>query len=76
MTKRRVVVTGAGIVSGYGIGVEPFVDGVFSGRSAVTRITRFDASMLPCQASTEWAWPSSASRTYASSMAAVIQVPS
>ena len=49
MGKRKVVVTGAGAISGYGLGVDPFVEGIFAGRSCVSKITRFDASMLPCQ---------------------------
>lgn len=38
----RVVVTGLGAVTPYGVGVPAFWDGLFSGRSACRRITRFD----------------------------------
>jgi 3-oxoacyl-[acyl-carrier-protein] synthase II len=43
-TRRRVVVTGLGPVTGSGIGVEAFWDGLHQGRSPAERITRFDAS--------------------------------
>ncbi len=48
---RRVAVTGMGVVSGYGVGLDKFVDGIFAGRSAVTKISAWDASALPCQIS-------------------------
>ena len=38
MTKRRVVVTGMGVVSPYGVGAEKLWDGVVNGRSAVSKI--------------------------------------
>jgi len=44
MNKRRVVVTGLGVVAANGIGVVPFWESNISGRSGITRITRFDAS--------------------------------
>jgi len=40
---RRVVVTGIGLVTGLGIGLEPNWSGVMEGRSAVGPITLFDA---------------------------------
>ncbi|MCC7477333.1 beta-ketoacyl-ACP synthase II [bacterium] len=46
---RRVAVTGMGVVSGYGVGLDAFTEGIFAGRSAVTKITAWDASALPCQ---------------------------
>lgn len=48
-SRRKVVVTGMGAVTGFGVGVQPFIDGIFAGRSCITRITRFDPSDLPCQ---------------------------
>jgi 3-oxoacyl-[acyl-carrier-protein] synthase II len=42
--KRRVVVTGVGLVSPLGIGTESTWDGLRSGRSGVATITLFDAS--------------------------------
>jgi 3-oxoacyl-[acyl-carrier-protein] synthase II len=51
-SRRRVVVTGMGAVTGFGVGVEPLVDGIFAGRSCIKRVS-FDASMLPCQIGAE-----------------------
>lgn len=42
-----VVVTGLGIVSPIGNGVEPFWEGLLSGRSGAAPITSFDASEFP-----------------------------
>src|SRR5436305_617203 len=47
--KRRVVITGLGIISPLGVGNEPTWQGLIEGRSGVGRITRFDASAYPCQ---------------------------
>jgi 3-oxoacyl-[acyl-carrier-protein] synthase II len=44
LSKRRVAVTGLGIVSPVGVGVEQAWANVLAGRSGITRITRFDAS--------------------------------
>lgn len=49
MSRRRVVVTGLGIVSPVGIGIEAAWSSIVAGRSGVTRITRFDASNLASQ---------------------------
>jgi 3-oxoacyl-[acyl-carrier-protein] synthase II len=46
---RRVVITGLGVVSPLGIGVEPFWEGLVTGRSGIGRITHFDPSAYPCQ---------------------------
>jgi 3-oxoacyl-[acyl-carrier-protein] synthase II len=42
--KRRVVVTGVGLVSAVGIGTEETWEGLVAGRSGIGSITRFDAS--------------------------------
>jgi 3-oxoacyl-[acyl-carrier-protein] synthase II len=47
MSRRRVVVTGLGIVSPVGIGVAPAWADILAGRSGITQITRFDASNFP-----------------------------
>ncbi len=47
--KKRVVVTGIGIVSPCGIGVQPFWESVRDGRSGIGWITSFDASQLYCR---------------------------
>jgi 3-oxoacyl-[acyl-carrier-protein] synthase II len=46
---RRVVVTGLGLVTPLGIGVEPNWEALMAGRSGIGRITRFDASSFPTQ---------------------------
>ncbi len=53
MEKRRVVITGMGVVAPNGIGIEPFWDSLVHGRSAIRRITHFDASSYPCQVAAE-----------------------
>jgi len=47
MTKRRVVVTGMGILSPVGIGLEPAWANILAARSGIGAITRFDASAFP-----------------------------
>jgi 3-oxoacyl-[acyl-carrier-protein] synthase II len=49
MTKRRVVITGMGVVSPNGIGRKAFTEAILAGRSGVRRISRFDASQLSVQ---------------------------
>ena len=49
MRRRRVVVTGLGLVTPLGIGTERNWDALVAGRSGVRRITRFDPSSLPAQ---------------------------
>jgi 3-oxoacyl-[acyl-carrier-protein] synthase II len=53
LEKRRVVITGMGVVAPNGTGVENFWDSLVHGRSAVRRITHFDASSYPCQVAAE-----------------------
>ncbi len=47
MSRRRVVVTGLGLVSPVGIGVEPSWQSLVEGRSGIGPITLFDASTYP-----------------------------
>ena len=44
MSKRRVVVTGLGVVSPVGIGVKTAWDNIVAGKSGITQITKFDTS--------------------------------
>jgi 3-oxoacyl-[acyl-carrier-protein] synthase II len=49
LTKRRVVITGIGMISPLGIGNDATWQGLVEGRSGVGRITKFDASAFACQ---------------------------
>lgn len=51
--KRRVVITGLGIVSPVGNSIETAWDNIVNGRSGVGTITRFDASVLTTQIAAE-----------------------
>jgi 3-oxoacyl-[acyl-carrier-protein] synthase II len=53
VNKRRVVITGMGVVAPNGIGIDEFWDSLVHGRSAVRKITHFDASSYPCQVAAE-----------------------
>jgi len=50
---RRVVITGMGIVSPFGIGKEKNLEGLREGKVMIDRITSFDASNLPVQIAAE-----------------------
>ena len=49
MEKRRVVITGVGLVTPIGMGVEENWDSLMKGKSGVSKITRFDTSNFPVQ---------------------------
>lgn len=51
--KRRVVITGIGILSPNGIGVQAFGNAIFSGRSGIGPITRFDPAPLDVKIAAE-----------------------
>src|SRR4051812_45728457 len=46
---RRVVVTGLGLVTPLGCGVQPTWDGLIAGRSGLSAITHIDVSDLPAR---------------------------
>ena len=49
MTKRRVVVTGLGVISPVGSGVEKFWKSLIEGKSGIRPITHFDAALFDCR---------------------------
>ncbi len=49
MSKRRVVITGLGVVSPIGIGVNTAWQNLIAGKSGITRISKFDPSNFACQ---------------------------
>jgi 3-oxoacyl-[acyl-carrier-protein] synthase II len=46
---RKVVITGLGVVSGFGVGMEPLWAALCEGRSCLAPIRRFDASGFACK---------------------------
>ncbi len=51
MNKHRVVITGLGVVSPVGTGVEKFWKALLAGQSGISPITQFDASEFDCKIS-------------------------
>ncbi len=49
VARRRVVITGLGVISPVGNTVAAAWDGIINGRSGIARITRFDAAPFPTQ---------------------------
>ncbi len=49
MNRKRIVVTGLGLITPVGIGVEKSWNSLLQGKSGIRRITRFDASAFPTQ---------------------------
>ncbi|MEW6054415.1 MAG: beta-ketoacyl-ACP synthase II [Nitrospirota bacterium] len=49
MNKKRVVITGVGMITPLGIGVEESWKGLVDGNPGIRRITQFDASAFPTQ---------------------------
>ncbi|MBI5430804.1 MAG: beta-ketoacyl-ACP synthase II [Nitrosomonadales bacterium] len=49
MSKRRVVVTGLGIISPVGIGIPAVWQNIVAGKSGISRISHFDASAMAAQ---------------------------
>jgi 3-oxoacyl-[acyl-carrier-protein] synthase II len=53
LQKKRVVVTGVGLVTALGTGTEDTWRGLCEGRSGITRITRFDTTQFPTKIAAE-----------------------
>ncbi|NOT02642.1 MAG: beta-ketoacyl-[acyl-carrier-protein] synthase family protein, partial [Phycisphaerales bacterium] len=53
MNERRVVITGLGAATPFGIGIGPFWDALTEGKSAVAPIKAFDPSTLPSRIASE-----------------------
>ncbi|MCK9202008.1 MAG: beta-ketoacyl-ACP synthase II [Gallionella sp.] len=53
MSKRRVVITGLGIISPVGTGISTTWQNIVAGKSGITRISHFDPSQLACQVAGE-----------------------
>lgn len=51
--RRRVAITGIGVITPIGIGVDAFWDSLRQGRSGVRRVSAFDAEAFPCQVAAE-----------------------
>ncbi|MEM6820790.1 MAG: beta-ketoacyl-[acyl-carrier-protein] synthase family protein [Verrucomicrobiota bacterium] len=52
-SRPRVVVTGMGCVSAYGIGTSAFIDGILAGKNTIQKISGFDPKSLPVQIASE-----------------------
>ena len=50
---KQVVVSGIGVITSLGSGVEEFWDGLKAGRSGITKVTRFDSSDIPSKVASE-----------------------
>ena len=51
--KERIVITGIGVISPFGDGVEVFWDSLKNGKNGIDRVSLFDASQLNCQVAAE-----------------------
>jgi 3-oxoacyl-[acyl-carrier-protein] synthase II len=50
---QRIVITGMGLITPFGVGVEPFWEGISQGKSAIRRLTMFDPVEVPCKVAGE-----------------------
>lgn len=53
MSKKRIVVTGIGILTALGHNVDEYWNSLLAGKSGIRKITRFDASTYPSQVAAE-----------------------
>lgn len=52
-SKKRVVVTGIGIMTALGHSLEEYWTNLIAGKSGIRKVTRFDSSAYPCQVASE-----------------------
>jgi 3-oxoacyl-[acyl-carrier-protein] synthase II len=64
MSKRRVVITGIGALTGFGRGRDLLVDSVFAGKSCIRRLDRFDPTPYACQIGAQVAIPENAGELF------------
>ena len=53
MDRRRVVITGMGVVSSLGLNLKDFWEGLAAGKSGIKQISRFDISDYPVKVAAE-----------------------
>lgn len=53
LAKKRVVVTGMGVVTSLGNDIETFFGNLLAGKSGIDRVTAFDTAEFPCQIGAE-----------------------
>ena len=53
MPKQRIVITGLGVISPFGDGINPFWDAVSTGKRGIGPVTLFDATELNCRVAAE-----------------------
>ena len=53
MPKQRIVITGLGVISPFGDGINPFWDAVSTGKNGIGPVTLFDATELNCRVAAE-----------------------
>ena len=53
MPKQRIVITGLGVISPFGDGINLFWDAVSTGKSGIGPVTLFDATELNCRVAAE-----------------------
>ena len=51
--QERIVITGLGVVSPFGDGIEPFWEALKAGKNGISKVSLFDASELNCQIAAE-----------------------
>jgi len=49
---KRIVITGVGVVTPFGVGLQTFKEGIFAGRNGIKPITRY--SDLPVKYAGKW----------------------